>query len=300
MNISTMNSIQHAEYLRRLASQSKLANPEYETKTAKNHPRTLALALAGIMAFAPIVNAAPLPSSEFSAYNDMEEISDGDLANMRGKFIGNNQVLYFGIDLVSQWQTPGGNLVTASATLNIDFSDDPNTPKVEYVPTISIVVKDAAPAQTGNTNTVAGGAGLTNVSGASQVIQVAGQSNSIQNGMTIKVDYTTAGQGGSINSAAQGQAGSISDTAADGTLATVTLSNNSLGVNITSPGQGEVLQQIRNQGLFQSARIGGDYNQIHNSMRMSVGMNSAVSGSNIAGASAAIESLRSLPQNNLF
>ena len=141
---------------------------------------------------------------------------------------------------------------------------------------------------------------VSNVNGVSQSIQVAGQSNRINNGIDMQVELSSAGQsGGSIANAVQGQAGTMSANASDGTAATVTLSNNNIGVNITVPGQGEVLQQIRNQGMLQSARIGGDLNQIHNAITMHIGLNAAT-GIGSTGTFSALQSLKTMPQNGLF
>ncbi|MGZ8258573.1 MAG: hypothetical protein ACXWTR_05295, partial [Methylotenera sp.] len=105
--------------------------------------------------------------------------------------------------------------------------------------------------------------------------------------------------GGSISGAVQGQAGSTSAYGNDGSVATVTLANNSIGVDITVPGQGQVIQQIRNQGMFQSARIGGDLNQIHSMITMHIGLNTGA-GSGAGGAYAALQGLKALPQNGIF
>ena len=318
MNISQMNSIQHAHYLtthrlttHRLTTYSSALNfvenpkniasnisrnkPKQSQKIA-NYPRKImALALASILSFSPMAKAA-LPQG-LDVFNDMQEVSDSDLGHMRGKFASNDQVLYFGVEMVSQWQTPTGNLVTAGANLNIDFRG--NTPTVQYAPTVTIVQQGTTSPQSGNTNGVSGGAGLANVSGVSQSIQVAGQSNDIKNGINMQVDLSSGAQGGSIASAVQGQAGATSATGDDGTVATVTLANNSIGVNVTVPGQGQVMQQIRNQGMFQSARIGGDLNQIQNAITMHIGLNTA-SNSAIGGAYAALQGLKGVPQNGLF
>lgn len=301
MNISQMNSIQHAHYLtKQIYERNIVEKPKKTLRIVSNPPRKMALALAGILAFSPMAKAA-LPQG-LDVFNGMQEVSDGDLGHMRGKFASSNQVMYFGVEMVSQWLTPTGNLVTAGANLKIDFNGNSgSTPTVQYVPTVTIVQQGAGAtsAQSGNTNGVSGGAGLANVSGVSQSIQVAGQSNDIKNGIDMQVDLTSAAQGGSIASAMQGQAGVESATGSDGTVATVTLANNSIGISVTVPGQGQVMQQIRNQGMFQSARIGGDLNQIHNAITMHIGLNT-VSASSIGSAYAALQGLKSMPQNGMF
>ena len=115
----------------------------------------------------------------------------------------------------------------------------------------------------------------------------------------MQVEITSAAQVGSLTNAMQGQAGALSSTGDDGTIATVSLANNSIGVSVVVPGQGQVLQQIRNQGMFQSAKIGGDLNQIHNSIIMHIGLNSSA-GNSFGDASVALQGLKSMPHNGMF
>lgn len=301
MNIPQMNSIQHAHYL--IKQDSTLIVVEKPAKSAKimsNPRRKIALAIAGVLFFSPMARAA-LPQG-LDVFNNMQEVSDGDLGHMRGKFASNDRVTYFGVEMVSQWLTSAGNLVTAGANLTIDFKGaGGSTPTVQYVPTVTIVQQgqNTPTALNGNTNIVSGGAGLANVSGVSQSIQVAGQLNDIKNGIDVQVDVSSIAQGGNVASAMQGQAGALSATGDDGTVATVTLANNSIGVSVVVPGQGQVLQQIRNQGMFQSARIGGDFNQIHNAITMHIGLNTAA-GNSFGGTYAALQGLKSMPQNGMF
>jgi hypothetical protein len=301
VNISQMNSIQHAHYLTEQVAVVNRVKKHAQSSKIASHPRKkIAMILAGTLAFSPMARAA-LPQG-LDVFNGMQEVSDSDLGHMRGKFASNDKVMYFGVEMVSQWLTPTGNLVTAGANLTIDFKGNGgSTPTVQYVPTVTIVQQgQGAPAPlNGNTNVVSGGAGLANVNGVSQSIQVAGQSNDIKNGIDMQVDISSAAQGGTIASAMQGQAGALSKTGDDGTVATVTLADNSIGVSVTVPGQGQVLQQIRNQGMFQSARIGGDLNQIHNAITMHIGLNAA-SGNAFGGAYAALQGLKSMPQNGMF
>jgi hypothetical protein len=301
MNIPQMNSIQHTHYLVKQDSMLKVVEkPAKSAKIMRNPRKKIALAMAGILFFSPIAKAA-LPQG-LEVFNNMQEVSDGDLGHMRGKFASNDRVTYFGVEMVSQWLTSAGNLVTAGANLTIDFKGaGGGTPTVQYVPTVTIVQQgqNAPTALNGNTNIVSGGAGLANVNGVSQSIQVAGQLNDIKNGIDVQVDITSIAQGGNVANAMQGQAGALSATGDDGTVATVTLANNSIGVSVVVPGQGQVLQQIRNQGMFQSARIGGDFNQIHNAITMHIGLNTAA-GNAFGGTYAALQGLKSMPQNGMF
>jgi hypothetical protein len=271
---------------------NQLATP---VKNVGGHKHRLALAIAGILAIAPTAGAG-LPDTE--AFNGLQEVSDAELDHMRGKFIAsNNQVMYFGVAMVSQWQTPAGDLVTAGANLNIDFHNgNGNTPTAHFVPTVTIVSNGAPAGPSGNTNEVSGGAGLANVSGITQSIQVAGQSNRIRNDIDMQVDLQG---GGSISGAVQGQDGPMSATGSDGSIATVTLADNRIGVAIDVPGQGQVLQQIRDNGMMQTVQIGGDMNQIHNQLTMNIGLNTAT-GLSSAGMTAALQGLHGIRQAGMF
>ncbi len=290
MNISAMNSIQHAQWRHNSESTApKQIASRQTSKNARKQTRQIVIALAGALALIPTARAGLPPDIE--VFNNMQEVSDADLGHMRGKFAANNQVMYFGVEMVSQWQTPTGSFVTAGANLDIDFSS--GSPTVHYAPTVTIVQGQATTDPASNTS-VSGGGGLANISGVSQSIQVAGRTNNIRNDINMQVDEFSGSQGGYIATATQGSAGSISQTGSDGTVATVTLGHNSIGLNVDVPGQGQVLQQIRDQGLMQAVRIGGDLNQIHNQITMHIGLSMAT-GLSGTGITTALQSLRGIP-----
>ncbi len=295
----SINSIQHAELCRR----KLLLNEHKKLTPAALLKHRVATVMVGILTFSSLANAA-IPNIE--VFNGLTELSDSDLENMRGRFASNNQVLYFGVEMISQWQTQSGQLATAAANLTIDFRNNhTDQPTVQFVPTVSIenqtpvVINSDSnqPILVGNNNL--GSGGVANVSGVSQNIQVAGQSNKIENGINMQVEFMSSQNSGSISTAVQSKAGSLSATTSDGTSAMVTIANNSIGVMIQMPEQGQVLQQIRNQGMLQSAFIGGDLNRIQNTIIMRIGLNSA-SGNNFGSGYNAIQSLKDLQRNGLF
>lgn len=298
MSQANLNAIQHYVYMQKRMSTSVSGD---FCKNIPHYSRNMAAIIAGVIAFGPLANAA-MPGG-LEVFRDLQEVPDGELQHMRGKFASNNQVLYFGVEMVSQWQTQTGTTVTAGANLNIDFqAGGSGKPVVHYAPTVSVVQQGQGAMQIQNdgTNSVSGGAGLASVSGVSQSIQVAGKSNRILNGIDMQVNLTSASHsGGSIPGAVGAHAGTVSAAGDDGTIATVSLGNNSIGLDVVVPGQGEVIQQIRNQGMFQSARIGGDLNQIHNTIVMHIGIN-AGAGSAAGGAYSALQSLRDLQQKGIF
>lgn len=294
MNISQMNSIQHVFCV----DHGKNGNTVQRKpmRFFAKHTHAIALTLVVVMTFAPTAKAE-LPHG-MEVFEGMTEISDGELGEMRGKFAGNNTVMYFGVDIATQWQTPTGDLIKANANLNIDFRNNHGaTPTVQYVPTITIVQGQNAPPAPGNSGgNVSGGAGLNNISGVSQNIQVAGISNQIRNDINMQVDMLTDNTGGgSTGPIMQNNAGSVSQTAPDGTTATISLAHNDISISVVVPGQGQSMQQIRDQGMLQSVRIGGDLNLIHNQIAMNIGLGTA-SGMNNPSLSAVFQQLKMLPQ----
>lgn len=298
MSQANLNAIQHCLYMQKQMTASASGDA---CRNVPRYSRNMAFIIAGVIACGPLANAT-MPSG-LEVFHDLQEVPDGELQHMRGKFASNNQVLYFGVEMVSRWQTEMGTTVTAGANLNIDFQAGGNgKPVVSYVPTVSVVQQGQGVTQTqnGGTNLVSGGAGLANVSGVSQSIQVAGRSNRILNGIDMQVNLASSRHGGgSIPGAVGAHAGTVSASGDDGTMATVSLGNNSIGLDIVVPGQGEVLQQIRDQGMFQSARIAGDLNQIHNAITMHIGINTGA-GNAAGSAYSAMQSLRDLQQKGVF
>lgn len=293
----SLNSIQHAMQMRSLGSMSETL---ISHKAHMIFSKSLAVVISGVITCGQAANATMPAGMEI--FEGMEEVTDSELGDMRGKFVSNNQILYFGVEMVSHWQTEMGTMVTASANLNIDFQAGMNgSPFVSYVPTVSIVQQGQQASQPKNDGDsyVSGGSGLANVSGVSQSIQVAGKSNSILNGINMQVSFAAPDRIHRQLGELSQHTGTLAASGEDGTLATVSLGTNSLGLSIAILGQGEVLQQIRNQGMFQSARIGGDLNQIHNAITMHIGINAGLGGA-ANGVGSALQSIMEMQQNGMF
>lgn len=72
--------------------------------------RAIATTLAGSM-FILQPATASLPDRHI--FNDADEISDADLAGMRGRYVGTGEILYFGVAMYTQWQTQDGRTLNA-------------------------------------------------------------------------------------------------------------------------------------------------------------------------------------------
>ena len=236
--------------------------------------RALVTALAGTLATLPLARAALPP--DLNVFDHATVIADDELGHMRGKFVAAGQVMYFGVEMVTQWLASSGPAITPSGVLQISLAG--NTPQVSFVPTITVEQKAAMGGAAGQGSAVAaGGGGLQDVTGVVQNIQVAGTSNGITNTIGINVQ-NTSGQ-----PAAQAPSTgplSASTTTASGSVASVGLGSNGMSVAVAVPDQGRAMQQIRQVSMgggqvLQSVQIGGDVNQIHNRINLNVQMNSA-------------------------
>jgi len=242
-------------------------------------------------------NAGILPS-DISVFAQAEELSDNSLSGMRGKFVTSGNIMYFGVEMVTQWRTSAGETITATGDLGINFSN--NTPQVSFKPTIT-AEQDNTPAVATNSGSsvVGGGGGLDGVSGIVQNIQVAGTSNGIDNSIGINVQRVS---GTPTNQSLGTSENSMSVQTAGGSTATVSMANNAFGVSVNVPSQGKTIQQIRGLAMgggqvMQSVQLGGDQNQIRNLINLNVQMN-ALSSSMSARMGDVLAGLKMLPQVN--
>lgn len=245
--------------------------------------KAIAFTLAGSIVMLQPVSAS-LPDT--SIFNDANEISDEELSGMRGRYVGTGEILYFGVEMYTQWTTKDG---TVQNTPGVNLTMNQN-----FQPTVTIVTQNQPQNGGGNNLPVNGqgnvsiNGGLDNVSGVGQSIQIGGDGNSIRNDFNINIERNGSGSpapnGIVLNGAGVTTVGST----------TVTLSGNSLSMNVNVPGQGQVLQQLKGgSGFLQSAKIGGDVNRIHNTININAGLRSAM-GLPSAGMRNAMNSLRGI------
>ena len=87
------------------------------------------------------------------------ELSDEILTHMRGKFISAGEMRYFGVEMVTYWRAPTGELIVASANLGVDFTG--SNPQVGFMPTITVQQDNSTNAVTpfANNHSLATGGG---------------------------------------------------------------------------------------------------------------------------------------------
>lgn len=217
------------------------------------------LVVTGISLKAPRVHAAV---SDFEAFGDARQLSDEELAGMRGRFVNGSQIMFFGISMTSQWRTSSGEILTAGAVLGADVSG--SSPVVSFTPHLTAKDYQGNPyAKSGETTIISSGA--TNGHGIVQTIQAGGDENEILNDLQINIQ---TGELGSLPYTANGKYALESDS---GAQLTVHSGKNGLATQIYIPNQGLVSQQITpHKGLHQSVELQSSYQQINNLTQLNI------------------------------
>lgn len=203
---------------------------------------------------------------------DMEEVSDAELGDMRGRYVMNdNTVAWFGVKMISTWRTDSGQMLQSTLALNMDFSVSDIHPTISFEPSVTITrIDDPLPA---TREAVAGtrsvdGSGLANVSGVRQSVQVAGDDNHASNvtRLTVSDDAdvplpAAAGNGPALaTDSASAQNGNAS--------ALASFDGHSARVLLTIEGQGAVEQWIRSGSVGQSVQLTTDNQWVSNRMEI--------------------------------
>lgn len=188
-----------------------------------------------------------------------QPVSDDVLAHATGKYMNQNMISGFQLDLISQWQTPSGASLYAAGSVNVQQGSNGYTVNTG--------------SQTGilpgnNTNYGPGfasahGGNLIQVNGVGQVTQVAGNGNALQNQTVIDFSPTQGGLGL--------PSGGTSSTSLDGMNAQVMVGQSGVNVSLQSP-FGSVVQTITSGGgspmnrIMQVIQVAGNNQQVLNSM----------------------------------
>lgn len=196
----------------------------------------------------------------------IKELSDVQMDMVRGKYAGYGQILYFGVEMASQWQTRDGRLYQAGLDLSVDATT--------LRPTITLFnstsATQAPTAASTGTNVHIDGSGLQNIAGESQGIQIGGDGNRVQNDMVMDIGSSAASH------AATGTLATTSGhyiLPSPGATTTFDVAPGSLTLALNVAGQGQLTQALRSGfGLQQFVQVTGDQNQIHNSLRITATM----------------------------
>ena len=188
----------------------------------------------------------------------LTEIPDAELGQMRGRFaVGDNRVLWFGVSMISSWQTSSGQLLQGRLDIGFDFSD--GDPVVSFTPNV-VLTDEMAPMPVASGRSV-DSAGLGNVAGLVQGVQVAGDGNAASN-----VTSLTLREGDVPGAAAGG--GSPVSMHSGAASASVNFDGNSAGVLLQVAGHGAAEQWIRAGSMGQSIRLTSDGQTVSNQLHL--------------------------------
>lgn len=187
------------------------------------------------------------------------EVSDRDLAEIRGKFVMPDRIVHFGVTMTTLWTAGNGQQLGATVSLNMQQNLQP----VLSVQFIDQAGQGALPAAQGQ---VIGGNQLNSVQGIAQSVRIAGSSNAGLNDLDLSISQQASAAnnpGLPLNSAPQ----TVSND-----LGSITVSADQ-GLRIALNGaQGSSWQSLGNGGLNQGIAIAGQLNHVENLTRLNVAL----------------------------
>lgn len=207
-----------------------------------------------------LATSAHAAEPQSAAGKGLREVPDSELGLMRGRYtVGGNAVAWFGVTMMSTWQTQTGQTLQGAMTLGMDFTKG-NTPKVSFTPTVNITDANAPLPDTSGRSIDA--SGLQNVAGLTQSVQVAGDGNRASNVTHLNVrNGTTAPVGsGVVNTNAMAQNGNAT--------AQVQFDGNAAKLLLQVDGLGAVEQWVRNGSVGQSIQLMGDGQRAGNRLQI--------------------------------
>jgi hypothetical protein len=212
-----------------------------------------------------------LPVSAGNLFKPVE-LSDTELAQLRGLYVLPDRVIHFGVTMNTIWQNSAGQSVGALVSLRVDGLAEPS---------LHVSFTDQSgngTAVTPGAGQVIGGAGLNNVDGIVQSVRSAGDYNDGLNDLSIVVT-----NGESTLPAATGVAwsgaGAFGNDAGE---VMVTSHAGGLQIALQAAGQGTALQQIGSSGISQQTSINGSLNTVRNIAALNVALRERPMGLDLA------------------
>ena len=266
-----------------------------------NGKRTLCIAIglatapAALPAFAQ-AQASPSPAT--TPATGLTELTDEEMGDMRGRYtVSNNTVAWFGVTMVSTWQNQAGQQLTSSMKVTMD-ARTPDKPVVSFQPHVSITTVDVAPPSPDGQREI-DNAGLANVTGVTQSIQVAGDDNAAHNVAQVTVrDQVPTGEGAAPAGAEPAASADVvpaiampDPVASQATIATASaagmnavaqLDGNAARVLLQIDGQGAVEQWINRSGMGQTIMLSSDGQTASNWMELDIVRNTSQARAGVA------------------
>ena len=193
------------------------------------------------------------------------ELTDQQLATLRGRFVMPGRIISFGIAMTSTWQNANGEVIGATSSMQIQQS---TIQPQFYVSKID--EKGTGTSRSQGTGIVIGGSGLNSTEGVTQVTRAAGDYNTAYNNVYINV--TKANQAPATQQQGQALAAGSTLTGANGAGS---MSGSSAGSGIQLKilainNAGSTVQRLAQGGLLQNTTLLGTGNQVRNITSLNV------------------------------
>lgn len=247
------------------------------------------------------LTAALLVDATLTAAAPFKELSEDELANMRGKFVVGTNIAYFGISVSTQWthQTAlaGREPMNSSAYAPVPFGQgpgvaDPQGPGFAHEVKLNLQVDNSGVdtriaysvegtlgSQVPNTPAPAPNPSLSQIGGVVQAIQVAGSDNQVEN--HIRYAVLPNGTVPAITDAQIATEIPVDQTFVNGDVVTHVTASNGIGVTIFSQGN-QITQQLgvnpvtHASQLLQSVELKANGHRIVNDLMLQVAFDNAV------------------------
>jgi hypothetical protein len=258
--------------------ETKIANQRRTTRVVlKLTASVFGVCLATLSAYSQALSIAPRISMNANSLSNTLVVSDNDLGNMRGRFLDNGVVSYFGIELVSYWVTADGSILKAG----VGISGQPNSATVKYVPIVS-ASNGSGTSSNNPGNSISNSGGLDNIHGISQSIQVTGVGNKLGNTLNLTIVDPNDPNAQTLSSVFNGPQGQVGNTYVatnnQGDSASASFNGQVVQTLLLAPGQGQVLQQVNGiqglgNGITQRIAVQSNFNTVQNIMNLTVSLN---------------------------
>ncbi|WP_340571760.1 hypothetical protein [Stenotrophomonas sp. G106K1] len=220
-----------------------------------------------VLALLLMLSVSPLMAADGAPGRGLKEIPDPELNLMRGRYtVGGNNVAWFGVTMISQWQGPNGAVVQGALTLGMDFRNG-GTPKLSFRPSVHVTAADAPLPTTAGRSIDS--TGLANASGLVQSVQVAGDGNTARNVTMLTV------RDGAVPTAMTDDGSRMAKAQQGGATATAMLDGNQARLLLQVDGQSLVQQWIRNGSVGQGIALAGDGQTASNRLQLELIRNTA-------------------------
>lgn len=234
----------------------------------------VALASAQLAAKAHAEDAVP-QDEEVQHPAGITEISDEELGDMRGRYtVDGGSVAWFGVTMNSSWKDDTGQVLQGALKIGMDFRDGKQQPVVTFEPVVNITTTDPPTAVADATppaSTAVDGAGLANVDGMVQSVQVAGDGNTAANvtHLTVLEEGNIPEPGVGARVLHPGTAVTVA-TRNNGALAQAGVEGGAARVLLQIEGAGAVQQWVGNGSMGQTIQLGGFHQSLSNSMELTL------------------------------